>query len=117
MLTVSVSPHIKSRESVEKIMWTVVACLIPPLILSVFVFGFQTLIISLISVGSCVAVEAVSQKLLKRPVSIRDGSAVVKVHAVKLGTRQVDSHGVHRAKLFTPVEPWILDPHASGEDL
>ncbi|MDZ7697810.1 MAG: RnfABCDGE type electron transport complex subunit D [Deltaproteobacteria bacterium] len=77
VLTVSVSPHIKSRESVEKIMWTVVACLIPPLILSVFVFGFQTLIITLISVGSCVAVEAVSQKLLKRPVTIRDGSAVI----------------------------------------
>lgn len=77
MLTVSVSPHIKSRESVEKIMWSVVACLVPPLILSVFVFGLQTLIITLISVASCVAAEAVSQKLLKRPVTIRDGSAVI----------------------------------------
>lgn len=77
MLTVSVSPHIKSKESVEKIMWTVVACLIPPLILSIFIFGLQTLIITLISVGSCVATEAVSQKLLKRPVTIRDGSAVI----------------------------------------
>ena len=58
-------------------MWTVVACLLPPLILSIFIFGFQTLIITLISVGSCVAAEAVSQKLLKRPVTIRDGSAVI----------------------------------------
>ncbi len=58
-------------------MWTVVACLMPPLILSIFIFGFQTLIITLISVGSCVAAEAVSQKLLKRPVTIRDGSAVI----------------------------------------
>ena len=40
---VSTSPHLKSSESVEKIMWTVVACLVPPLILSVFVFGIQTL--------------------------------------------------------------------------
>ena len=32
--SVAVSPHVKSRESVEKIMWTVVACLMPSLILS-----------------------------------------------------------------------------------
>ena len=77
LLTVSLSPHIKSGESVEKIMWTVVACLMPPLVLSIFVFGLQTLIITAISVGSCVAVEAVSQKLFHRPVTIRDGSAVI----------------------------------------
>lgn len=75
--TVSVSPHVKSRESVEKIMWTVVACLLPPLILSVFIFGLQTLIITLISVISCVVTEAISQKLLHRPVTVKDGSAVI----------------------------------------
>lgn len=75
--TVSISPHVKSGESVERIMWTVVGCLIPPLILSVFVFGFQTLVITLISVASCVATEAISQKLFRRPVTIRDGSAVI----------------------------------------
>ena len=77
MWTVSVSPHIRSRESVERIMWTVTACLMPPLILSIFIFGFQTLIITLVSVLSCVVAEAVSQRLLHRPVTIRDGSAVV----------------------------------------
>ena len=75
--TVAVSPHTKSEESVAKIMWTVVACLIPSLILSIFIFGFQTLIITLISVASCVVTEAVSQKLLHRPVTIKDGSAVI----------------------------------------
>ncbi len=74
LLTVSVSPHLKSGQSVEKIMWTVVACLLPPLILSVFIFGLQTLIVTLISVISCVAVEAISQKLLHRPVTIKDGN-------------------------------------------
>ncbi len=58
-------------------MWTVVACLVPPLLLSVFVFGIQTLLITLVSVVSCVAVEAISQKLLGRPISVRDGSAVI----------------------------------------
>lgn len=53
------------------------ACLVPPLILSVFIFGFQTLIISLVSVLSCVLTEAISQRLLRRPVTIKDGSAVI----------------------------------------
>lgn len=58
-------------------MWTVNACLLPPLILSVFIFGFQTLIITLVSVLSCVITEAVSQKLLHRPITVKDGSAVI----------------------------------------
>ena len=58
-------------------MWTVVACLMPPLILSVFVFGIQTLIITAVSVLSCMVVEAVSQKLLGRPITVRDGSAAL----------------------------------------
>jgi electron transport complex protein RnfD len=74
---VSISPHIKSDESVEKIMWTVVGCLVPPLILSVFVFGIQVLFITAVSVAACVAVEAVSQKSLGRKVTIKDGSAAL----------------------------------------
>lgn len=58
-------------------MWTVVGTLIPPLLLSVFLFGFQTLIITLVSVGSCVAAEVISQKALHRPVTVKDGSAVI----------------------------------------
>jgi len=77
-LYVSISPHFKSAETVSKIMWTVVACLIPPLILSVFIFGFQTLIIALVSVGSCVGTEWVSNRCLNRPTdTIKDGSAVI----------------------------------------
>jgi len=77
LLSVSVSPHVKSNESVEKIMWTVVACLVPSLVVSVFVFGIQTLIITAVSVLSCIAVEALSQKAFGRKVTIRDGSAVI----------------------------------------
>lgn len=77
MWKVSVSPHLKSAESVEKIMWTVVACLVPPLLLSVFIFGVQTLIITAVSIISCVGVEAFSQWALKRPITIKDGSAVL----------------------------------------
>jgi electron transport complex protein RnfD len=77
-LFVSVSPHFKSKESVSKIMWTVVACLMPPLILSIFIFGFQVLIITLVSVLSCVGTEYVANRALGRPTdTIKDGSAVI----------------------------------------
>ena len=76
-LYVSISPHFKDTDTVSKIMWTVVACLLPPLILSVFIFGFQTLIITLVSVGSCVGTEWVSNRCLKRPETHMDGSAVI----------------------------------------
>jgi electron transport complex protein RnfD len=58
-------------------MWTVVACLVPPLLLSVFVFGIQVLLIAAVSVLSCMAVEALSQKLLGRPITVSDGSAAL----------------------------------------
>jgi len=76
-LLVSVSPHLKTDVTVSRIMWTVVACLMPPLVLSVFVFGLQTLAITAVSVASCLATEAISQKLLGHPVTIKDGSAVI----------------------------------------
>ncbi|PIE56220.1 MAG: electron transporter RnfD [Desulfobulbus propionicus] len=77
MWKVTVSPHVRSSETVGKIMWTVVACLLPPLILSVFIFGIQTLFIVGVSVVSCVAVEAISQWSLGRRVTVHDGSAVL----------------------------------------
>lgn len=58
-------------------MWTVIACLMPPLILSIFIFGVQVLLIAAVSIASCVGVEVLSQKALGRKVTVRDGSAVL----------------------------------------
>ncbi len=58
-------------------MWTVSASLIPVMLLSIYAFGFRGLIITLVSVISCIAVEAITQKAMGRPVSVKDGSAVV----------------------------------------
>jgi electron transport complex protein RnfD len=59
------------------IMWTVSLTLVPALLLSVYNFGFRSLILTLVSVISCIVVEAVSQKALGRPVRVTDGSAVL----------------------------------------
>lgn len=73
----SVSPHIRMGKTTAGIMWTVSASLIPAMLLSIYVFGFRGLIVTLVSVISCVVVEAVSQKALGRPISVTDGSAVI----------------------------------------
>jgi electron transport complex protein RnfD len=58
-------------------MWTVSASLTPVMLLSIYNFGLRGLFITLVSVISCIVVEAISQKALGRPVTIRDGSAVL----------------------------------------
>lgn len=74
-LIVSISPHIKSDESVSKIMWTVNLALLPALIMGVYFFGPLAAYIVLLCIISCVAFEAITQKLLNKKVTINDGSA------------------------------------------
>jgi len=56
-------------------MWTVSGTLVPVMLLSIYVFGFRALIITLVSVISCVVVEAISRGP-SATVTVRDGSAV-----------------------------------------
>ncbi|MBO4282048.1 MAG: RnfABCDGE type electron transport complex subunit D [Bacteroidales bacterium] len=78
LLHVSGSPHVHSNESVSKIMWTVVIALLPTFAVSIASFGFDAVRLTLISIASCVLLEALIQKfLLNKPVSVTDGSAVV----------------------------------------
>ncbi len=74
---VSVSPHIRAGKTTSGIMWTVCGALVPVLLLSIYNFGLRGLLITLVSVVSCVVIEAMSQKALGRPVRINDGSAVL----------------------------------------
>ncbi len=74
---VSSSPHLLTPDSVTKIMWTVVAALAPAALVSIYFFGFFSAYVIALSVVGCVVVEALLAKLFKRPVSIRDGAAVV----------------------------------------
>ncbi len=77
MLIVSSSPHIRTDESVKRIMLDVIIALIPAMIGSVYFFGFDALKLILIAVGSSVFFEAVIQKMFKKEVTIGDFSAVI----------------------------------------
>ncbi|MBN2001608.1 RnfABCDGE type electron transport complex subunit D [candidate division KSB1 bacterium] len=76
-LFVSSSPHITDRESVAKIMFTVIAALVPAGIGGVYFFGPKALWVILVSVLASVATEAVIQILMKKPVTVGDGSAIL----------------------------------------
>lgn len=78
LLHVSGSPHIHSGESTRKIMWSVVIALIPALIVSVIYYGLPPLIITAVSVLSCMLFEHLTCKLfLKTKSTVGDGSAVI----------------------------------------
>lgn len=76
-LIVSVSPHIKSGETVSKIMWTVNISLLPALIAGLYFFGPKALYVTAIAIISAIASEWGVEKLTGRKVSISDGSAVL----------------------------------------
>jgi len=78
LLTVSGSPHLHGDQTIKKIMWGVVIALIPAMLVSFWYFGIGALLLTLVSVFTCVVVEFIIQKyMLKEPNSIGNGSAVI----------------------------------------
>ncbi len=74
---VSSSPHIRSGETTWRIMLDVIIALMPALFAGVFYFGFGALTLTITAVVFAVATEAVMQKILGKPVTVNDLSAVV----------------------------------------
>lgn len=78
LFTISGSPHVHGDDSVRKIMYGVVLAMVPALLVSFYMFGLGALRVTLASVMACLLFEYLIQKyLLKGPVTITDGSAVV----------------------------------------
>ena len=76
-LVVSASPHFRSGTTTTQIMLDVIIAMIPALIASVILFGIRSLILTVVSVISCVVFEYLARKVLKRHNTIGDLSAVV----------------------------------------
>ncbi|MSU02367.1 RnfABCDGE type electron transport complex subunit D [Tissierella pigra] len=77
MLVVSSSPHIRSNESVKRIMLDVIIALIPASIGAVYFFGLNALKLILLSIASALFFEAAIQKLFRKEITINDCSAIV----------------------------------------
>ena len=77
MLKTSVSPHIRENISVKKVMYSVVAALMPALFGAVYFFGMRALYITIISVISAVLTEYIFEVSTHRKITITDGSAII----------------------------------------
>ena len=76
-LIASSSPHIRSNEDTRSIMLDVIIALLPALAWSVYAFGWKALLLTAVSVVSCVFWEWAYRKLMKKSSMIGDLSAVV----------------------------------------
>lgn len=76
-LIASSSPHIRTNEDTRSIMLDVIIAMIPALCMSVYVFGFQALVLTVVAVVSCIFWEWAYRKAMKKNSAIGDLSAVV----------------------------------------
>ena len=76
-LKVSSNPHVRDGMSTRGIMLAVIIALMPATIFGVINFGYHALLVILVSVGFSVLSEFVMCKILKKPVSVGDCSAIV----------------------------------------
>lgn len=74
-LILSQAPHIRSKADGRIIMWVVILALMPSSIFSVFTFGVNALTVFITAIISAVVSEWLVRILLKRPLSVFDGSA------------------------------------------
>ncbi len=76
-LSVSASPHIKGKDTTQRIMQDVIIALIPALVMAVVYFGLRALLLCAVCVLTSVLSEFIARKVMKRNNTISDLSAVV----------------------------------------
>ena len=72
-----VAPQLKDQATISSIMLDVIVALLPALGMAVYFFGARVLVLSLISVASCVVSEKIYCRLTRKPDPTRDLSACV----------------------------------------
>ena len=77
MYSVSSSPHMRTKDSVRKIMLDVLIALMPAALFSIWYFGIRSAVVIIVCVASSVLTEWIYNKAVKQPTTIRDLSAAV----------------------------------------
>ncbi len=76
-LYVSSSPHFRGEDSTAIIMGDVLLALVPAVMAATYFFGYRVLLVVSFCIASCVVLEFLSRKAMKRDVTVGDLSAVV----------------------------------------
>ena len=74
---VSLAPYLRSKSTTQKMMLDVIIAMLPALAASIYFFGINALMLTVVSVISCVVAEVFMQKLFKKKVTVSDLSAVI----------------------------------------
>lgn len=77
LFNVSSSPHVRSKHTTQGLMVDVAIAMLPASIYGVWTFGMHALLVLIATVLSCVASEYVFEKVMKKPITVSDGSALV----------------------------------------
>ena len=76
-LTVASSPHIRGDFKSSRIMLDVMLALVPALVVGIWMHGIRSLVVTLVSIASCVLLEWLYSVVTKTRNTIIDGSALV----------------------------------------
>lgn len=76
-LTVASSPHIRGDFKSSRIMFDVMLALIPAMVVGIWMHGVRSLVVTLVSIASCVFMEWMYSVLTKTRNTVVDGSALV----------------------------------------
>ena len=76
-LKVSNAPFVRSKDSIESVMYNVALALAPATVMSVYLFGMRALVLTVVCILSSIAFEWLMDKARKKPNSCLDGSALV----------------------------------------
>lgn len=93
-MILSNSPHFHSGESIAGTMHTVILALIPATLVGIYYFGLSALWVTFLAISTCLVAEAGIQKILKKKITIFDGSAALT--------------GILLAMNLPPTSPWWI---------
>ena len=77
MLVLNSSPHLHTKKSVPKIMWSVIIALLPAIAMSIYYFGLPAVWMITICVITAVITEIVMNYMKGDRISVIDGSAII----------------------------------------
>jgi len=99
-LIVSMSPHLRGTNTIERMMATFILGLAPTCLVGIYLFGIRALIVVVLSVASAVAVESVIERATSQKLTYRD------LHAVLTG--------LILALILPPTVPWWIPVIGAG---
>jgi len=76
-MVLGIWPHVRTENTINRIMYTVIATLVPSALMGIYLFGWSAIQVIVLSILVALGTEAAMQKALKQKLTIWDGSAIL----------------------------------------